>query len=279
MNCSKKVPKLDEAIPPDIRSHVLEQLRDLERREGVEVLFAIGSGSRAWGFASPDSDYDVRFIYRHPQDWYLSLREARDVIERGIDGRDIDLSGWDLRKALRLLLKWNPALHEWLVSPITYLETGTGRSDMLALYEEHADLRAVGYHYLSIAKAQWSRMRTGDEVRLKKYFYVIRPFMALHWIAARSGVPPMNFAELRQAGPWPQTMDQAMDELIAMKRETPELGSGNRIEVIDRWIENMLAKVDPATLARTESQGAASSAADALFLKFLREKSSIPAPE
>ena len=236
------------------------------------MLFAIESGSRAWGFASPDSDYDIRFIYRHPHDWYLSLHESRDVIERGIDGRDIDLSGWDLRKALRLLLKWNPALHEWLVSPITYSEAGTGRSDMLALYEAHADLRAVAYHYLSIAKAQWSRMRTGDEVRLKKYFYVIRPLMALHWLDVRSGVPPMNFAELREAGPWPQAMDNAIDDLIAMKRETPELGSANRIEVIDHWIEDVLAKVDPTALARTESQGAARSSADALFLKFLQGK-------
>lgn len=267
-----KVPEFDAAIPDEIRAHVAERLKDVEQSEGVQVLFAIESGSRAWGFASPDSDYDVRFIYRHPHDWYLSLHEARDVIERGIDEREIDLAGWDLRKALRLLLKWNPALHEWLVSPITYSQAGPGRSEMLALYEEHADLRAVGYHYLSIAKAQWSRMSAGDEVPLKKYFYVIRPLMALHWIATRYSVPPMNFAALREAEPWPQIMDHTVDELIDVKRETPELGTRNRIEVIDRWIAEMLDKVDPASLARPETQNAARSAANALFLKFLQEK-------
>ncbi len=267
------MPELDAVIPADVRDHVLERLRDVERQEGVEVLFAIESGSRAWGFASPDSDYDVRFIYRHPHDWYLSLHEARDVIERDLDHREIDLSGWDLRKALRLLLKWNPALHEWLVSPITYAETGSGRLDMLSLYEEHADLRAVGHHYMSMAKTQWARMSDGDEVPLKKYFYAIRPLMALHWLATRSSVPPMNFAALREAEPWPQEMEIAMDELIAVKRETPELGSGNRIEVIDQWIKGMLDKVDPTSLARPETQNAARSAANALFLKFLDEKS------
>ncbi len=265
------MPEAAPAIPDAIRRHVEARLKDVEAHDGVEVLFAIESGSRAWGFASPDSDYDVRFVYRHPHDWYLSLHEARDVIERDIDEREIDLAGWDLRKALRLLLKWNPALHEWLVSPITYGVVGACREEMLALYEAHADLRAVGYHYLSIAKTQWNRMSTGADVPLKKYFYAIRPLMALHWLSARSTVPPMNFAALLEAEPWPRDMDCAVAELIALKRETPELGSGPRVGVIDRWIESRLEVADPAKLANCGNVQAARSAANELFLTILRE--------
>lgn len=260
-----------DAVAPDIREHVGERLEAVAAEEGVDILFAIESGSRAWGFASPDSDYDVRFVYRHRCDWYLSLREERDVIERGIDAREIDLSGWDLRKALRLLLKWNPALHEWLVSPITYSQTGACRGEMVALYEEHADLRAIGHHYLSIARSMWSKMAAGDEVPLKKYFYALRPLMALKWLETQHGVPPMDFEALRSAAPWPSEMDGAVDDLIALKRETPELGHGRRVPVIDRWIEKMLRDVDPAGLPRSGEADASRAAADALFRQLLHE--------
>ncbi|MDO9488483.1 MAG: nucleotidyltransferase domain-containing protein, partial [Sphingomonadaceae bacterium] len=98
----------------------MDCLHHLEREHDVTILFAAESGSRAWGFPSPDSDYDVRFVYAHRRDWYLSIEPARrDVIEQAIEA-DLDVSGWDLRKALGLALKPNPVLHEWLMSPIVY---------------------------------------------------------------------------------------------------------------------------------------------------------------
>ena len=98
---------------------IQEKLNQLEAEYGVQILLAVESGSRAWGFASPDSDYDVRFIFWHPKDWYLSVFEQRDVIELPVDAV-LDISGWDIRKALRLLWKSNAALIEWLNSPIVY---------------------------------------------------------------------------------------------------------------------------------------------------------------
>lgn len=264
----------DGEIPEGIRSHIERRLREVERKHGVEVLFAIESGSRAWGFASPDSDYDVRFVYRHPREWYLALREGRDVIECGIDEHEVDLAGWDLRKALRLLLKWNPALHEWLVSPITYRQAGCCRAEMLVLYDTHADLRAIGHHYLGIASGEWKRMEDDEDVRLKKYFYVIRPLMALHWLRTRASVPPMNFAALRDAAPWPDAMNAAVDDLIAVKRATPELGLGRRVETIDVWVAETFDGADPASLAAPGDAAAARAAADALFLRTLQEKDS-----
>ena len=92
-------------IAGEMRAYVAAKLGAVAAEEGVRVLYAAESGSRAWGFASPDSDHDVRFIYAHERDWYVSLWEDRDVVERGIDEKLVDLAGWDIRKALRLLLK------------------------------------------------------------------------------------------------------------------------------------------------------------------------------
>jgi predicted nucleotidyltransferase len=87
--------------------------------EDVVVLLAVESGSRAWGFSSKDSDYDARFIYLRRPEAYLSIRAPRDVIERRIVD-EVDVNGWDLRKALGLLMKSNPPLLEWLQCPIIY---------------------------------------------------------------------------------------------------------------------------------------------------------------
>ncbi|HEY7549300.1 MAG TPA: nucleotidyltransferase domain-containing protein, partial [Hyphomicrobiaceae bacterium] len=123
-----------DAIPDEIRAHIAARLAAAASEEGVRILYAAESGSRAWGFPSPDSDYDVRFLYAHARDWYVGLAEARDVIERPLDEQRVDLAGWDIRKALRLLLRSNPALYEWLVSPIVYMDDPL-RVEMKALFE------------------------------------------------------------------------------------------------------------------------------------------------
>ena len=106
-------------IDPDKRTAVLEALARIEEEHDVRIVFACESGSRGWGFSSPDSDYDVRFIYAHDLDWYLTVFPGRDVIELPID--DVyDVSGWDLRKALGLLRNGNATLVEWLSSPVVY---------------------------------------------------------------------------------------------------------------------------------------------------------------
>ena len=123
-------------VEAEARAEIERRLAVIEAEDGVEILFAVESGSRAWGFASPDSDYDARFVYRHPRNWYLSVREARDVIERPILD-DYDVNGWDLRKALRLLLKSNPPLYEWLRSPIVYRDHCGFRAALTDLAETH----------------------------------------------------------------------------------------------------------------------------------------------
>ena len=261
----------DDLISPDVRAHIESRLAEVEAEEGVRVLLAIESGSRAWGFPSPDSDYDVRFIYQHDADWYLSLREERDVIERDIDAQDIDLSGWDLRKALRLGLKWNPVLHEWLVSPVTYAAQGAFRDEVLTLYRDFVDLRAIAHHYASQVKGQWRRNLTGDEAKLKTYFYVVRPLLSLQWVLRRHALPPMHMSALLAGSDLPGDVSEAIDNLIDLKRRTPELGTGAKIPVIDTWIGQLLPRLDPADAPRAPNGSEARLAADTLFRRMLQK--------
>lgn len=164
----------------------------------MRVLLAVESGSRAWGFASPDSDYDIRFLYVHPDDWYVSVFEPRDVIEALRPG-DLDFSGWDLRKALRLFFKCNIALNEWLGSPVVYLDCGL-REPLGALLPRFFNPVAALHHCRSLAARTLEEHLAGGRIGIKKLFYVLRPLLACRWIVTRASPPPTPFAELLAAG-------------------------------------------------------------------------------
>ena len=183
-------------VSAEVRSAVEAQLAALEREHDVTVLFACESGSRGWGFASPDSDYDVRFVYVHRLDWYLRVDARRDVIEVPVSD-ELDVSGWELRKALQLMRASNPVLLEWLRSPVVYREEATWVArlrELACLY--WSPVRSY-HHYLSMArKTMKTHLRDGDVVKYKKYFYALRPLLAARWIRECGTVPPMRFAEL-----------------------------------------------------------------------------------
>lgn len=143
-------------IPEEIRIEIMRRLAAVEEKEGVRILLAIESGSRAWGFASPNSDFDVRFIYARPQEWYLAvdLEDKRDVIEYPIVD-DIDLNGWDVRKALQLFWRSNPAVIEWIKSPINYIDKGDFKAGMQELLDSVYTLEKGIYHYRSMAKTNY----------------------------------------------------------------------------------------------------------------------------
>jgi uncharacterized protein len=254
-------------VDPAIRSHIKAVLNGVAASEGVRILYAAESGSRAWGFGSPDSDYDVRFIYAHPADWYLRLHDARDVIERPLDNQLVDLAGWDVRKALRLLLRSNPALNEWLCSPVVYADDGEFRDASQALFTAHCSRNAIAHHYHSIARGQWKAEIEGrDRVKLKKYFYIVRPLLSLAWVAQHDEPPPMALQALLEASALSPTMRAAIEALRIKKRDTPEMGLEPRIEAIDTWALGELARLDPAGLGLPEGAGQATEAqADELF--------------
>jgi predicted nucleotidyltransferase len=167
-------------------------MASLEATQNVRILYACESGSRAWGFPSPDSDYDVRFIYVHPPAWYLGLDEGPDTLNFPVDD-ELDLAGWELRKTLRLLRGSNAALFEWLQSPIVYHEAQGFRSQLAPLLPLAFNLKAGLHHYLGQLRRGVEEDLVGEEVRLKRLFYALRSALAARWIRARHTLPPMEF--------------------------------------------------------------------------------------
>lgn len=248
-------------IAPDIRRGVEERLTDIERRFGVEVFYACESGSRAWDFASEDSDYDVRFLYVHPRNWYLSLTEQRDVIEMPIEGV-YDVNGWDLRKALRLAAKGNPVLFEWLSSPIHYLRRPLFDGFRAAAFEAFDPQKAY-LHYLNMAEGQRRAYLVGETVRWKKYFYAVRPLLAcLHLLEHRTAIP-MRFSDLIDAVPAPVDVREALADLLRAKRLASEAIEAPRLPVLDGWINGT---IDGLRFRRPEAASAAApTTLDAFF--------------
>lgn len=230
--------------PSEISTRVGDALAQIENEQDVQVLFACESGSRAWGFASLDSDYDVRFIYVHRRDWYLSIDQGRDVIERPI-AEDLDVSGWDLRKALRLLKKSNPPLLEWLKSPIVY-QCETKFVDQFAdLAHQFYSPRRCFAHYLHMARGNARDYLIGREVvSLKKYLYVFRPLLACRWIERGHGQVPMRFDELL-AGVLEETeVRAALTELVERKRAGVELAVAPPVAILSAFIEAELPRLE-----------------------------------
>lgn len=232
-------------IPSDVRTRILATLDEIERTEGVRVFYACESGSRAWGFPSADSDYDVRFLYVRSLEHYLSIDvELRpDVIERPIDD-ELDVSGWDLRKALGLLYKSNPPLLEWLDSPIRYREQSEITEPLRDLVPRFYLPRRAFYHYLSMAGGNYRSYLQSDRVRRKKYFYVLRPLLALRWIEERSAPVPMEFASLLDLLDDPSDVRAAIDAILVEKRSGMENDLGDRIAPIDTYIATELARLE-----------------------------------
>jgi len=252
-----------DPIDPAIRAEILRRLAAAEVEHGVRILYAVESGSRAWGFASPDSDYDVRFLYVRPADWYLSfdIEYRRDVIEYPIVD-DIDCSGWDIRKALYLYTRSNGALLEWLLGPIRYREHGDFAAGLRALAPEATNPLALCYHYSHMARRNAREYLDGAQVRLKKYFYVLRPLLAIRYLEAGLGPPPVRFGDLVDAVA-PPGLRPDIAALLQRKRQTGELGTGDPIPSINAFIA--------AELDRHQSQFAGIGRPDLLGGPALRE--------
>ncbi len=224
-----------------MRTVIEEKLKEIEERENIKILHCVESGSRAWGFASPDSDYDVRFIYARPKNFYLRLEKTRDVIEWQLDDT-LDINGWDVQKALRLLYKSNPTLFEWNASPIVY-KTTKEWENISSLIDKFFVAKSGLYHYLIMAKRNYREYLKGENVRLKKYFYVLRPLLACKWILGEGTPPPMLFKTL---------MDTYLDEeikpdvekLLDLKMNAPEIAEGKRFDKVNAYIDRTFLELD-----------------------------------
>ena len=217
---------------------VQKKLLEVEKEHGVKILYAVESGSRAWGFESSDSDYDVRFIYAHHKNWYLNILPKRDVIEYPIIDL-YDLSGWDLRKTLFLMNKSNPVLFEWLKSPIVYHKDDYSYNILEQLAKIYFSPISSTYHYLHMANGNYRQYLLADEVKIKKYFYVLRPILACMWIENYKESPPMEFEKLLT-----QITDNELlakiTALLEKKKSGIELDIEPKIEIINNFIENKI---------------------------------------
>ncbi len=228
-----------------IADKIKTQLLEIEKQEDVTIFYACESGSRAWGFPSKDSDYDVRFLYVHRKDWYLSIdvEEKRDVIERPID-EQLDISGWDLRKAVKLLRKSNPPLLEWLNSPIIYLENSAIAEKFKNLAPQYYSPTACIHHYLHMAQGNFREYLRGEIVWIKKYFYVLRPLLAINWIETESDVVPMEFETLVERSVKSIELKAEIQKLLERKKQGQELDREPRINVISDFVESELKRLE-----------------------------------
>lgn len=225
-----------------MRQRVHQILQEVEKRHAIKVLYACESGSRGWGFASPDSDYDVRFLYVHSPEWYLRVEPQRDVIELPIDNM-LDVCGWEWRKALGLLKRANPALIEWLDSPVIYLEQPDYIDLLRGVIPRYFSPLRMRWHYLSMARKNFHHHSLqGERVRLKKYFYVIRPLLAVKWIDEGKGIPPMPFAQLVAGVVDDPLLREEIHQLLVLKQQAGEAQYGPRMARIHAFILQQLER-------------------------------------
>ncbi len=253
----------DEKI---VKYIIPDKLKEIEERENIHILHCVESGSRAWGFASPDSDYDVRFIYVRPKEFYLRLDKTRDVIEWQLD-ETLDINGWDLKKALGLLHKSNPTLFEWNSSPLIYKTTLKWKkvSEIISHYFQQ---KAGLYHYLSTAKNNYREYLRGETVKLKKYFYVLRPILACRWILEKKSPPPMLFSDLADAC-LDKSIEPAVKELLRLKITMPEFGEGKRIDCINEYLDVSIEEIQSILATYPQEEPCGWEELNELFLSLL----------
>lgn len=230
----------------DIKKEILEKLEEIEARENVKVLYAVESGSRAWGVESPDSDYDVRFIYMRPGEDYLRLDEPRDIIEWQLDDV-LDINGWDIKKTLIQFHRGNATLFEWANSPVVYKASGIWEG-IYGDCRQYFSVKAALCHYYGTAKGTYEQYLTQEQVRYKKYIYALRPLLACKYVDENGTVPPVRFQELLE-----QKLDGGLYgeimRMLEIKAQSDEKALNPRMRLIHKYIEDELGKY--GALSRT----------------------------
>ena len=253
-----------------MKQEIQQELKRIEDRHDVQILYACESGSRARGIPSGDSDYDVRFIYIHKRNWYLSIDRRRDVIELPIN-QLLDVSGWEFTKALRLLRKSNPSLLEWLHSDIVYQEASSAPDRLRALSKEVFLPASAIYHYLNMAKGNFREYLKHGRLNPKQYLNMLRPVLACKWIETYNEFPPLSFpmlaGELAAAGNLKEEIRLLIDRKI-------QGDSGNdlpRLESVLTFLEAEIAQFSESVHSYKAERADPTVKLDRLFLDILEE--------
>lgn len=235
-----------------MEQQIQQLLSQIELEKDIQILFACESGSRAWGFPSPDSDYDIRFIYRHKLDWYFSIVDGKDNIVR-MPNELLDASGWDIKKVLHLLYKSNASIFEWLQSPILYRKEEAFVNELINLSKNYFLPKKIAYHYLGIATGMLKKEFQEDQVKIKKYFYVLRPVLAAKWAIQKQTPPPILFQDLLVL------VDQKLvvkniQRLLKKKEIAVEGERINRIPFLDEFINKEMEQCEQALKEISKSE-------------------------
>ncbi|WDE99457.1 nucleotidyltransferase domain-containing protein [Lentisphaera profundi] len=205
-----------------MKEHIKLTLTELAKERQINILYACESGSRAWGFESPDSDWDVRFIYAHSLEWYLSLENKKDTIDEMLP-LELDLGGWEIRKTLRLFADGNLALFEWINSPEIYFKNESFHQSLKALISQYFNPIKGMNHYLSMARKNVENHILENSVKIKKLFYILRPLLACEWIEDFSSMPPTEFSLLmRESKSMPEDIQRQVNEFLKQKETAAE---------------------------------------------------------
>ena len=251
-----------------MKERIQKKLKEIEQQHSLQILLAVESGSRAWGFASEDSDYDVRFLYRKERDDYLKLEKRRDTLEFPIDGL-LDISGWDLNKTLQLLHSSNPTLFEWFSSPIVYMK----KAETVRIEEilpEYFSPRKSIHHYLSMAERNYRAYVDGREtVRAKKYFYVLRPLLAGRYILHTQKIPPIVLTELCREE-LPAQLQDTVGELLRIKKEVKEMKEIPALPELNAWLRAELQLLKEAAEELPEERSPGWEELDKVFREMLK---------
>jgi uncharacterized protein len=245
---------------------IKEKLRELEINHHIRILYACESGSRAWGFPSPDSDFDVRFIYARPTNDYLQIHEIKDVIDLPVN-EVLDIGGWDIRKALKLFLKSNGPLYEWLQSPIVYKDDSGFAQELRGLMPKYFSSRACGNHYLSMTLNTVTNDLEGEQVKLKRYFYALRSALACKWIVEKQTAPPMELEKLRILVDG-KTFQLNIDELLKIKTVSDEKTFIKRVLGLDEWLNDTIS-ASKISLAELPSNHQPTDELNIIFRKYI----------
>jgi len=263
-------------IPQDFDQNVVESIQDrlcgVERDHDVSLILAVESGSRAWGFSSTDSDYDCRFIYRHRPDRYLSLWHARDVIETPLD-HIYDINGWEIGKALRLLVKGNAVAIEWLTSPISYRKDPPVRDILADFARRYSDPEGVRRHYFHLATQQFQRhLVPNDQWKVKTLFYALRPIAALRWLRLHPAevVLPMNLWELMSGAEMSAEIIEIARSYAELKAAMPEQHDISSDQRLLSLIAAELSIAQDLDVVAGSADAERALAADCAFLEIIR---------
>ena len=224
-----------------MKETIIKKLSEIEKEQNIKIIYAVESGSRAWGFAGTDSDYDVRFIYVRNKDFYLKLEPTRDVIEYPINDL-LDISGWDISKTMRLAHNSNPSLYEWLKSPIIYKEDNLV-NELRKLFMEYFSVNKISRHYYHMANSQdYAYIKNKEEVKVKKYFYLLRSILSAKYVLDNKTIPPIEFDKLRKTLA-PKNINEIIDNLLKIKINSEETQLIQRNKELDQYIESIFIEV------------------------------------